>query len=74
MTPQFDRQPELGAHPVGARDQDRAAKALQRQLEQRPEPAQPIEYAGAVRGGGQWLDPLDESGAGVDVDSGPRGN
>src|SRR5690606_36124366 len=57
---------ELGAHAVGAGDQDRLA-VLAGQVEQGAEPAQPAHHLGAEAAPHQRLDPLDDLVAGVDV-------
>ena len=64
-----ERELELGAHAVGARDQHRLAKALA-DLDQRAEAADAAQHLGAHRALGERLDALDQRVAGVDVDAG----
>ena len=64
-----ERELELGADAVGARDEHRLAIAL-RQLDERAEAADAGEHLGAQRALRERLDALDERVAGVDVDAG----
>ncbi len=64
------RQFELGADTVGAGDQHRLFVAIQRQLEQGAEPAQPANDLGAQGAFGVGLDAFDQAVAGVDVHTG----
>ena len=65
-----NREPELGADPVGAGDQHRTAITLERQLDQRAEAADAGQHFGPHGAPHQRLDALDERVAGVDVDAG----
>jgi hypothetical protein len=69
--PCLDRDLELGADAVGARDQDRILEAGGLEVEQAAEAAQPAHHAAPVGAPGERLDVLDEGIAGIDVDS-PR--
>ena len=64
-----DRQPELGAHAVGAGDQHRLPVALG-QLDQGAEAADAAQHLGAQRASHERLDALDQLVAGVDIDAG----
>jgi hypothetical protein len=63
-----DRQPQLRAHAVGARDQHRALVAG-RQLDQRTKAADTGEHFAALRAAHQRFDAFNELIAGVDVDA-----
>jgi hypothetical protein len=67
VTPHLDRQLELGAYPVGARDQHRLAIAVDRQLEQPPKAAEAAEHTDTAGALNQRFDGLDELIAGIDV-------
>ncbi len=69
---QLHGQLELGADAVGAGDQHRFAVAIQRQLEQRAEAAEPGQHARAEGVLDDRLDALDQGIAGVDIDPGLR--
>ena len=64
-----DGDAQLGAHPVGRRDQHRVFEPRRFQVEQRAEAAEPGHDAGAVGAPRGGFDPLDEFIAGVDVDA-----
>src|SRR5262245_13862736 len=65
-----DREPELGADAVGARDQHRALPAALGNLDHRAEAADAREDFGTLRACDARLDALDEFLAGIDVDAG----
>jgi hypothetical protein len=66
---QRERQFQLGADPVRARNQH-GFPITPRQLDQRAESADAGQHLGAHRPLREWLDPLDQRIAGVDVDTG----
>jgi hypothetical protein len=66
---ELERQLELGAHAVGARNQHRLLVLL-RQLEQRAETADAGHHAFAHGALGKRLDPVDQRVAGFDVNTG----
>ena len=65
-----DREPELGADPVGRGDEDRVGVARGLEVEERAEAAEPRHHPGPRGARRGRLDPLDERVAGVDVDAG----
>ncbi|MDT4847652.1 hypothetical protein FQZ97_817170 [compost metagenome] len=69
MAVQLERQLELGAHAVGARDQHGLLEFL-RQLEQRTEPADAGHHAFAHGALGKRLDAVDQCVAGIDINAG----
>ena len=69
VAPDLQRELQLGAHPVGARDQHRLA-VIARDLEQRPETPDAGEHAFAQRFPGERLDVFDEFVPGVEVHAG----
>ncbi len=66
----LDRDLELGAHAVGARDEDRIPEARRLEVEQSTEAAQPAHHARPVGAARQGLDVLDQCVARVNVDAG----
>ena len=70
MAAGLDRKAQLRADAVGARHQHRPAIAIQRNLEQRAEPAEAAEHFGAHRALDGGLDAFDEFIAGFDIDAG----
>ena len=66
----LDRDLELGADAVGARDEDRILEARRLEVEQSTEAAQPAHHARPVGAAGQGLDVLDQRVARIDIDAG----
>ena len=69
VKPCIDRDLELGAHAIGRGDKDRIVIASRLEVEERAEAAKPRHHARPRRGGGSWLDPVDQRIARVDVDA-----
>jgi hypothetical protein len=65
----FNRDPQLGADPVGGRDQKRIGEAGCLQIEDAAEPADGPVGARPRGRTGQRLDRIDEAIAGIDVDT-----
>ena len=65
----LDRHLELGADPVGRRDQQRVIVSGRLQVEERPETAQRGLRAGPAGGLGQGFDAFDQRIPGVDIDA-----
>jgi hypothetical protein len=66
----FDRDLELGADAVGARDKDRILEARCLEVEQSTEAAQPTHHARPVCAACQGLYVLDQGVARIDIDAG----
>jgi hypothetical protein len=69
VTARPSRQQDLGADPVGARDQDRLAIAVRVEREQATEGTDARQHLWALGRFRQWFDQLDGSVAGFDVDA-----